>query len=413
MRRLGMGLGLRKTAASSSTPYAALYKPAFQGDSITAQGSVAVSTLGRYDAVGWQIWMNQLLNGRFKMIFANNQAVSGDTVQAQKADLEAGILNGKDFDCYFLKIGTNNYGDDIPATIALVSAMIDYVIANYHVPCFLLHVLHTNDGTRNTWVDAFNIALSAIGTKGGMLTIIPTNTYFDGGSISNTTADGIHPSQWGAYLMGKIAAETIVPLFGANPLPDFAATSNICANGALAGSGGTAGTGTTGTVAANWTTTGGGGGSTRVMSKEAGTGYQKMAMTGATTQADVYMQIAQTVSSGFTTGEIYQPCALVEVMDSPTVQNLIFLRLDSTKTGTGLSNPVQSFGNYAANTSGKDEPESYETAIGEYLLVGPRITIDAGVTGLTIAVRMGGNGNLSRPPTATALIKGIGLIRVS
>jgi lysophospholipase L1-like esterase len=133
--------------------------------------------------------------------------------------------------------------------------------------------------------------------------------------LANTTADGVHPSRYGAALMGKAAAAAIVAALDTPPVAALVTKNtfdgNMLTNGLMTGTGGTLAT-CTGTVADSWTLTCSGG-AAAVGSKVARTDglpgeWQQIAVTGTTPpQGAAIVRLSQTTGiTDFKSGETVQ-----------------------------------------------------------------------------------------------------------
>jgi hypothetical protein len=208
------------------------------------------------------------------------------------------------------------------------------------------------------------------------------------------TADGIHPSKRGAYMMGKVIVDAlggrVTPLerLPVSPSDAYDATwnptGNLLANGAFIGTGGTAGTGASGDIAASWTCARTGGTTGTIVAskttKTLATGQtvprQRLVCTGPAGSTPETLRLYQQVFTGFTAevDVVYGECE-VEV-SGVTADSVIGVEMRCAEATVVRYCLKKADNNFLPNVSWSG------------LLRTPAAVVSAGATALTFEVRV-------------------------
>lgn len=217
------------------------------GDSITARGAGATRTAtGTYETRMNGYWVHAQNYTTTYFRFLDNKGVSGDTTVNLLSRMNDVLLSGADI-CLMM-VGTNDLSQgrtptQIEASMNDITTQI--TAAGIHV--VIVPILHRNiaDGL-NDLIDSTNLLYKQIAMLNDKV------TYLDGVSHSfnyivdknehlRVTTDGLHPSAYGAWLVGKEVAKHLSVLFNSYLLYD-----NVFTNSSMTGTAGVLSTGATG-----------------------------------------------------------------------------------------------------------------------------------------------------------------------
>lgn len=330
------------------------------GDSRIAQGFTSGSGFTNTRPHGAANWLEVLMNGRVRLPWAYNQAVSGaifsDVLRAQLPLVLA--LNPKPTHAVILA-GTNDVANGVPqATIKQQVAALWNELRGYGViPLHLVDLPRTVASWTATDLllqQDFNNWLRTYGSQYGATIIDPTAGIADpnnsnGDPLTNyAQSDGIHPTSLSAYQCG-LALQTYFNQF---PIPyhlrpvsrgdSFDATSNPRGNnvpngGLFSGTGGSnSGAGASGTVADSWLNRTISGTLTAVASlvsraDTGGVGWWQQVVVSAVTGASVYrLQTNSNITTGLNIGDTF--VAEVDVTVA-SANNMKYLQLNVFDTG--------------------------------------------------------------------------------
>lgn len=344
------------------------------GDSITAANkSDSGSTVRAYNSRGWFTFLQYACNHCFEHDTALNFAVSGYDSTNVLEQLSA-IIETKP-DIAFILIDTNAVKElQSVATITGRLNTIYQTLGAAGIKVVAIPIL-----PRSTWdtLSAPNIIiarniLNGVNNYIRTYNLLSTTVYkiivadpskymvdpasTTGDPYADQTLDGLHPSTKGHYSMFRAVYEQIheiLPTFGyasfGTQSDVYDATNNprgnLLTNGTFTGTGGSTGSGTSGTVAAGWALTRSGGSTiTAVASKQtigadgSAVGAQRIVVsTNGTGTVSEKIQLSQTTTTGFTTGNVVLANCLI-AGGVLTGDNLIGTTLRLTTTGSASLN---------------------------------------------------------------------------
>lgn len=366
---------------------------ALMGDSITAFNSGILSDTYNYGTAGY--FVNYNLLSRQRMIFpvSYNKGVSGqrttDMISRMATDL--GPLT---FDRCFLLAGTNDIsnGDSQESIRDNLDTLLNYITITKGKTAIILTIMPRTHGTdavsrKARIVNLNDFIMKSHGTREGRVIAVDVYTTLNDGNdepIANSTADGLHPSSYGAMLLGRDINTRLQNYYG--PGSYNFSTGNLLGNGILAGTGGTVGSNAAGTIATSYAFTGSGGTNGRMASKN-GDGSQRLGMvvTGGTT-ADK-MTLTQSISSGFSSGDTLYGMALVEIVGTPANITRSGLEINLTST--------QTLKNASAMDSGLGQIAEHYMTPGIYLLQTPDLPLTATPTSVQWKYEMVGDSSVT------------------
>lgn len=336
------------------------------GDSITNQNSFYQDDSNTEDR-GYFDWANAFLGQRFKVI--KNAGIGGNRTDQMLARIDVDVISLKPAWC-MLYGGINDITNDFNADVAFANlkAMYQKLLDNNIkvIGATITPSVNINTIARKTEYFKLNKLIRQYALENPNIIVTDfAAAYIDATNtnpvpITNTTVDGVHPSAYGASLMGKILADTLqsiipfVPLFtNSNNDPDVKNP-----NAMMIGTGGTLGTGVTGSIAGNWLTSiGGSGVGTMVGSKVARADgmpgeWQQLVLSGG--DANTTLNLYHVASTGFSVGEKYIGQSEIELdSDCANIKSIVVIleaRNGSTvlKTVNALSH-TSSYANLSYN----------------------------------------------------------------
>lgn len=364
------------------------------GDSITDAGSdysVGASKYLRYNDYGWWCWAQRLMD--YPWEFGFNAGVSGEKTFEMLDRLESDVLAYDPGWVLFLG-GTNDV-----YTLGAAEALVDGIdrtaagtmyrieqIAQRCIDAGAIFVMQTIWARSDAAVDADRflqhmllndmIREYARRTRGVYLvdawnvTVDPSDTA--GAEKTDYLYDNLHPSNLGAYIVGKEVARVISPLVGppdalvssyADTITNNASGNNLFTDaGFFLTSEASASTGMSGNEAASWTISRASGTPTSVNSLQTHPdGYgnrQRMVITaGANGDAVQCVYTAgTTLKNNFAVGDwVYCECEVV--VASPTALKGLELQLAITDSDSSLNQNVRD--NAYLSGSAVDYPEAF------------------------------------------------------
>ena len=351
---------------------------------------------------------NALANNRLYLPVANNKGVGGDRLSQMVARMTD--LAALTFDVCFVMGGTNNIsnGDGLDVVLNDMDTILNYITLTLGKRAVLLTMMPRTHGTddanrKQRIINANAHFMSMHGSRGGK--VISVNIYdaLNNGSdepLTGVTYDGLHPTPYGAMVMGQSIAQRLLAFYNGGAAPDFT-SGNLLANGTLSGTGGS-GSGITGSVASSYTVSATAG--TPVASKDS-SGRQVLTTNHVAVSGNDSLTILQSATSGYTNGDTVYAQALVEVENIANIDKLqmdIHLKPDAVQTH---------WRSYGFSDSGNLIAEAY-IAPGVYLITTPPITLTSGsVTGLEarLVQQVRNGATLS---TAKITLHGMGIFKV-
>ncbi len=399
-----------KTPVSLPNPLKSRSKPVLIGDSITIANAIIATDVKAHTADGWFTHYNAIMGGRFNFNVVNIIAIAGNTTSNQLSRINGGALDSLDFDVAFILCGTNDLGSRSPAdTATTLGLIIDKMINDFNVPVVVMTIMHRDDGGAilDQKINDLNALILNFDTRGGMLKIANLNPSWNNGNDNpktGATVDGLHPAAYGAYLMAKDIKAATLGSFGAAPAINYASPQNILQNGTLAGTGGNLSLNATGTLADNFTLSGGGGSGGRVASKNTD-GSQRIDFALITTSSGVNMKLNQTLNSGFALGDTVYAAIDVEIdgLAQHIYQHYLQLSIHGTnRPAYWISRNM--FRTFLI-------PQAFENNGERYTLITPDLPISSG-TGLSLQLNyyIYGNGSHGNPAIGIN-IKGAGIFK--
>ena len=171
---------------------------------------------------GWLTWALAYLKGKAWLL--NNAAIGSSNVEWAAQTLTAQVLNYRPDYCFCL-LGVNNILTDTPsALLTKCAAIYARLLANGIAPIVMtvlpLHQTFATFATAQPRIMQFNTLLKGYCEKNGLFLIdsfsaISDPAQADGralaGAIQGTAGDFIHPSTYGARLVGKFVAAALDP----------------------------------------------------------------------------------------------------------------------------------------------------------------------------------------------------------
>jgi lysophospholipase L1-like esterase len=390
------------------------YTPALQtgpiraalfGDSITAANSVNGSDAKTYRHSGYFTAYNALAKNRIYLPVVNNKGVGGDSTDVMVGRLSD--ITALTFDACFFMGGTNDIsgGENFNTIRNEIDQILNHITITLGKTAIVLTILprtHSADAVnRKQKLNDLNaFIMAAHGTREGR--VISVNLYdsLDDGNdepIVNATYDGLHPTPYGAMLMGQDISSRLAPYYGDGGAVDFS-SGNLLANGTLSGTGGTG----SGSIATGWTLSVSG---PAVTATKDSSGYQKIETNYTSNAGDNRFDFTQTITSGYANGDTIQALALVEVEN---VANIDELQLEISLGPDAVQTHWRSYG---MGQSGYAIAENYLES-GEYLISTPPIALTSGsVTSITTRFhhQVKDSGVVT---TSTVTIKGIKLLKL-
>lgn len=233
---------------------------ALLGDSITA---LNVPTGGALQDAGYFNWANVMLGHRFQVVAY--AGVGGNTTAQMLARLDTDVLSHSPDWCVVLG-GTNDINTGVSDAVAfgnlktiyqrLISAGVRVIASTVTPSTYLTAGAVTQAWFRlNQRIRQYAQANPAIilADMGSAISDYSTNPPR---ALANTTSDGVHPSAYGAPMMGKVLADALrpyvpaVPLLGMSNYDVDVINPNVMMTGTTGASGG--GAAITGNIADGW-----------------------------------------------------------------------------------------------------------------------------------------------------------------
>lgn len=236
------------------------------GDSISAQGALAANSFTGLDESrrSWQAWANTALGQRLEPVV--NYSVSGKRTDEMVTEQLPALLaaNPKPTYCTVLG-GTNDITagrtpDQIIASLqtiitGLTSVGVRPIVGTITARTGLTATQLGYQMTVNRWIKQTAPTLGAV-----VVNWAAHLSNADGTPKTDVLADGLHPTVYGASLMGQALADVLRPLLPAlDRLPSSNADSpvpNFLTNPMMTGTTGLVSTGGTGPAADGWRITG-------------------------------------------------------------------------------------------------------------------------------------------------------------
>lgn len=368
------------------------------GDSITAAANHATNSQGGLDGNrrSWQAHANIYLNQRLDPVV--NYAVSGtrsdEALNSQLPQVLA--MNPRPGYCAVMS-GTNdiNQGYTDTQVIASLTSIISQLLTANIRPIVGTITPRTGfAGAQITYHHKVNAWLRAnVAKLGGILVDWnPILANSDGTPATNVLQDGLHPTPYGAALMGKVFYDAVKNAIPEAPkLPGSNAESPnpvLNTNPLMTGTTGTVASGGTGSAATSFKVAGAGGAAyTAALSKVARTDgvpgdWQQAVISGATS-VQVYQQI--TDLTRFAVGDTVY--ALIEFESDADLSAATLF------TGTLLAQGSAPRGSSTLTTIAGDTYTGPVVVPNKGVLRTPNVVIPAGVTELWPLVKVsGGNG---------------------
>lgn len=314
------------------------------GDSITAQNTSGTAADSQPQDYGFFTQAQALSGHRLTMLF--NAGVASETTTQMLARMNVDVLAWRPGYMTFMG-GTNDPAGETTTTISNLRQIFAkarlaniFVFAMSVLPRSTAGLAKQQDIQKiNRWIADYWRA-----TPGGVFvdaydTIVNRSSAVQG-TITNTTHDFVHPSNLGAYLIGKLLATAIMAVVPAqqklissifeyrssNPLSDVVSGNGLF----LTTTGGIVDSPLTGTGPSGWRMgpTAGGGGVVSVVAAPDGVGNAlKIAATGAADNDGVLAKYnTNLIGNGLAVGDYYYFEALVRVVN-PVNLKRIFSRI--------------------------------------------------------------------------------------
>lgn len=190
------------------------------GDSITAQGSLNTDTSQSYNNYGYFTWLRILSLQRVHIPVTHNFGVSGERLDQIRLRVND-VINADPKPHYCIVLaGTNDVGtrtvqDMVTDMKAILAKLITYGIRPIVMPILPRSDLVTSQLQKlmrfDTWLREY------VRTQEWIIFVDPTQAWIDyantdGDPRTDFTQDGLHPTQTGAYVIGKALADALEPL---------------------------------------------------------------------------------------------------------------------------------------------------------------------------------------------------------
>lgn len=311
------------------------------GDSIMTYDDVGASPNAStgYSARGIFNWANILMGQKFKRIY--NAGIGGNTTAQMLARIKTDVLDKRPDICFILG-GENDFSGGV--SLATTQGNLDQIykiLANAGIIPILATMYVGESGWANSAnilkIVQFNAWLREYAYRNGLLlcdlhkaVVNPSDTTGYAIQYTADPTDHLHPSAYGAYLMGKEVASVLSPLMGSCGYPvnsyvdcygQDSSSTNVIDNPTFTGTGGTKDASTTGTVADGYSMTRFSGSATcvgSIVSSTAGTGNAQQFVISSTSGASVFTFTSPMFYSRLSGDTVYTEAA-VRVVDSGNI----------------------------------------------------------------------------------------------
>lgn len=342
------------------------------GDSITANNTQNTSSNKFTYDKGYFTWLNKLSGQRFNIL--NNAGVAGERTDQMVPRLSS-TVGAYNPGMVFVMAGTNDVVISSYSTIvANLQTIYEYVLG-INARCLAITIPPNSTYTTaqraliqkvNRWIAGYCRTTAGM-IFGDVYSALIDPTSATAAPLASAMYDGTHPSNYGAYLMGKalnaqlagvLPPSSILPMSSVADNYGFDSSNpNILDTGLFQGSGGTAGTGASGTVATGWTLQADQGAGTVVGAVNAGaSGFgnsQDMTIT-STANGESFTLASATMASRFSLGQSFFVECEVRVSGATNLRNVQLVGLCST-SGAGVFTAMDGTSDSSGSTFGTSE----------------------------------------------------------
>lgn len=400
------------------------------GDSISYYNQYEVDGASNLSAmsVGYFTQYNALAGQRMRLPAGYNLGVVGNTTTQMVARLTD--MDGKFFDTVFFMGGTNDAVDLTPP--ATVLANINAIISNV-VDTRKKDIVVYTTPIRTSWgsltaeqivtakanIREQNAAIRLLdGTKNGRVKVVDAFTALDDGTDTfvaktGSLSDGIHPSPYGAYLVGLATHARLHGVYGQSDANYDFTTGNLLPNVNLSGTAGSvSGTGASGSVADSYTMTLSGGtgvSPTAVASKPTSNSQQIVFDCPAGASSSATVRYRTTTTTGFAANDVVYAKSLIEVL-APTPVNMFRNSLTLTLTGTGVTG-VPIVKAFRESTVLTDRIHETYVQPGLYIMQTPDMKVTGTGLTLTLDALLAGDNATGLAASGTFLLRGLGVFK--